>query len=262
MNGLQIVNLYLILLIVFGFSMFVTSQENTPTVTPLPTPSMDTRPFPNGMYCNEIAKALGSSWRGITVGESFLSDFEQQLFSLSEEYSVTERPNPTNLGILYSVPTEIAVERQIPRAVTICVTDDIITSLRVSNTGFPEPSVFIDDWIINLGTPDVVTWGASSLSRVVFWFEEGIALDVFVGEPEYGAVFSTVYLPYQDVEGYENRFPYNRTTLKPFAEDVVRQPPIPTQQNPFDFDTILATITAEPSRTPTPTLMPVTTATP
>lgn len=258
MKSLQILSFLTIFATVFAYSVFVSSQDETPTITPLPTPSSDVWPFPNGMYCNEIELGLGSSWHGITIGESTLDEFEQQLFALSDEYSIIERPNPASLGIVYSVPTEIALENQIPRAVTICTIDNIIASIRVSNTVYPaQPSIFIDDWIANLGTPDAVTWGGSEFSRVVFWFQEGIALDVFVGQPEYGAVFYTIYFPYQDVSGYEARFPYNRTARIPFVGDEVFNPPLPTEQNPFDFDAIIATITAQPSRTsPTATVTP------
>jgi hypothetical protein len=256
MDRLRILSLYLILWILVVFGVVVSSQDETPTIIPLPTPSTDVWPFPIGMFCNEIEPGLGSSWRGITIGESTLDEFEQALFELSEEYAIVERPNPANRGILYSVPSDIAEENQLPRSVIVCSMDDIVYSLRVSNPAFPEPSFFLDDWIAKLGEPDVVTWSTDMTTRVVFWFQEGIALDVFVGEPEYGAIFSTVYFPYQDSEGYADRFPYNRTAITPFIGDVLYDPPIPTAQNPFDFDAIIATMTAEPSRTATPTFTP------
>jgi hypothetical protein len=34
-------------------------------------------------------------------------------------------------------------------------------------------------------------------------------------------------------------------------------PSIPNERNPFDFNAMIATITAEPSRTPTPTFIPM-----
>jgi hypothetical protein len=37
---------------------------------------------------------------------------------------------------------------------------------------------------------------------------------------------------------------------------VIYDPPPSDEQNPFDFDSMIAAITAEPSRTPTPTFGP------
>jgi hypothetical protein len=62
-----------------------------------------------------------------------------------------------------------------------------------------------------------------------------------------------IYFPPQSAEGYEGRWPFNLTRTQPF---VPSDPSIPSEQNPFDFEAMIATITAEPSRTPTPTFDP------
>jgi hypothetical protein len=125
----------------------------------------------------------------------------------------------------------------------------------------------IQDMVASYGVPDIVTWGNSHISRTVFWFEDGIVTLAYILEqtdgPDFGEIGLIVYFPYQSDEGFEQRWPYNRTnTENPTGGDVLYDPPPSEAENPFNFEAIVATITAEPSRTPTPTFEPVATATP
>jgi hypothetical protein len=107
-----------------------------------------------------------------------------------------------------------------------------------------------------LGEPDIVTWSSVENNRTAFWFEKGIAANVFVHRGDaasFGRIGSVIYFPPQSAEGYEGRWPFNLTRTQPF---VPSDPSIPSEQNPFDFEAMIATITAEPSRTPTPTFDP------
>ena len=68
-----------------------------------------------------------------------------------------------------------------------------------------------------------------------------------------------IHFPAQSSEGFEGRWPFTVTRMEPFNPV---DPSIPNEQNPFDFDAIIATITAEPSRTATPTVVAEATRTP
>jgi hypothetical protein len=128
----------------------------------------------------------------------------------------------------------------------------------------------LSDLIVEFGEPDTITWTGNPATRVVFWFEQGFAgvvniLPNEIGyEPTFGRVITQIYFPYQEAEGYENRWPYNQT--RPFNQFLAW----PSQgydeygpENPFDFESMIATITAEPTRTVTPQLLlPTPTASP
>lgn len=175
------------------------------------------------------------------------------MLELSQNYAFTDRGSR---GVTFSLPTQReAFEKSIPVHVSACLQDNIVTALSSIDSALQSPSFFLDDWVAELGVPDAVTWDSVSTSRVVFWFEEGIAVSVLVVEP-YGASLFPVYFPYQPVDGYETRWPYNRTRRSPMQHHEAGTPP-PSEQNPFNFNTMIATITAEPSRTPTPTFEPV-----
>jgi hypothetical protein len=65
------------------------------------------------------------------------------------------------------------------------------------------------------------------------------------------------YFPFQAANGYENRWPYNQTL--PEEDFIAEVAPflatdVPSVRNPFDYDSIIATLTAVPKFTPTATL--------
>jgi len=116
-----------------------------------------------------------------------------------------------------------------------------------------QPALSIDNFVSFLGKPDVVTWSSFENNRTVFWFEEGIAANVFVQQGDaasFGQIGNVIYFPPQSSEGYEGRWPFTVTRRQPFHP---ADPSIPDEQNPFDFDAMIATMTVESSRTPTPT---------
>jgi hypothetical protein len=127
-----------------------------------------------------------------------------------------------------------------------------ITALNVSTT----TTVYLDDLVAQYGIPDTVTWGPSNVSRTVFWFEEGVAAYVGIHATDrqaYGEIGYIIYLPYQSKAGFEERYPYRYTTKENLDEVAkIYDPPLSEAQNPFDFEAMIATITAQPSRTPTP----------
>lgn len=203
--------------------------------------------FPLDLYCESIVEGDGSNWDGITIGSSSLGNLADTLFLLSEEYEIFSEGNE----VRFSIFDRSAVRNTtIPTTVEACVVDEIVMALAIVHNLTDLPS--LDDYIARYGEPDAVTWSEFETSRVVFWFEEGIVADVGVTDDGFGVITLSVYMPYQSVMGFETRWPFNRTrSTPPLAGDVVYNPPLPSDQNPFDFDAMIATITAEPSRTPT-----------
>jgi hypothetical protein len=220
------------MLILASVSTTPQAIEPTPTYTPDYSYVRDT--FPIGLVCSDSEIALGPTWRNMTIGVSTLEEFEAQYGKTNLHYDMQQ------------------LDRE-GYTISLCVKKNIITAIKV---GSDLP--YLDDYVAIYGAPDAVTYSQVA-SRVLFWFEEGIAVDVYINtaNPDYyGLVSFVIYFPYQETEGYKTRWPYNHTFIEGiFAQDEY----VSELQNPFDFDAIMATITAEPSRTPTPTSVPLTT---
>jgi hypothetical protein len=248
---------------IFGLCLFVLSvmvmllsivrlafAQDTATAVP----SIPPYPFPY-LYCPHVVSGEGGTWRGITIGESTIEDAYILMAELSDGYTIIDKPADEGIGFYHDSFRE-AYEKDIPASVLFCTQDNVITALDYSPRFLvgKEPTVFLDDFVGEYGVPDAVTWANSSTSRVVFWFEEGIAASVAITET-YGSVFRIVYIPYQPVEGYELRWPFNQTQPEPPEHYEGGKQPL-TEQNPFDFEAIGATLTAQPSSavtvTPTP----------
>lgn len=215
------------------------------------------RVFPRELFCEDIENVEpGPSWLNITIGLSTLSDLQNTLLNISDHY----RSNYDNVVGVWRFRLAER-EDQAPQAIIACETDNVITALQIS---LPQVDIsetlFLDDLVSALETPDVVTFSSNPPFVVTaFWFEEGIAAEVYTAsddsyepdptDPFYGQVEYITFFAYQEATGYTSRWPYNRTRLfNPYLPS-----PIGTE-NPFDFDAMIATITAQPSRTPTPTL--------
>jgi hypothetical protein len=246
--------LFVVLMILqFYFSVF--SQDNTPIViTPLPTVD-DPLPFPDSLYCAYAPSGQGPSWNGITIGTSTVEDLKQLMFGLSDNYIIhVDEGVWTRIEFLQDWTIESS-EDNVPSYVGACTQDGIIVTLSINIIVGYEVSSFLDDWVLQLGPPDVVTWGSSSFDRTVMWFEEGITVSTFIGNPNYGAIFSVIYYPFQSAENYKERWPFLYTRKSAVPHHLGDNIPS-MEQNPFDFDAIIATITAQPPRTPTPTFVP------
>lgn len=224
------------------------AQEATPTITPLPTPMTDVWPFPNGLYCADIVMGIGPTWREITIGESTIDELTELLTSYSDNYTISDRGQ---LGVHFSIwDRSEAIDKEIPSSVRVCTIDNFIVALSVLMPE-DEPSFYLEDWMAQFGRPDAIAWNGAEFARTVFWFEEGISITVILTEP-YGATLAPIFFPYQSAEGYENRWPYNRRYKTQVQGGQGWIPPLPKEENPFDFDLMLATITAQPTRTLTP----------
>jgi hypothetical protein len=217
-----------------------------------PPPVIDMFAFPDGKFCSEIdlIDKEGPTWGNIHIGTSSLEELEAAVYSLSNLYETQGlRQDRVSYGIW---DARRAGQLQIPVQITACILDDTVWLLDVVTTRV-EPPINVVDLIAEYGLPTTVTWTDASTDRVVFWFEAGIAATVnayeLEGVSEYGKVYTIIYFPFQSNEGYETRWPYNVTRTTPSIDiDVVHSPPVPTEQNPFDFEAMLA---ARPTQTPT-----------
>jgi hypothetical protein len=256
--------------LLFGVLWNTQSIPTTQEFAPTPVSNDDLRVFPDDLVCNKREATLsdiGPTWSEITIGQSTLGDVERLLSTLNEEYAFIENDDFNFRFVILDIGQAV----DIPFAVRLCLEENKVEVLSLTyDASLSRPRPYISDLVAQLGEPDAITWTNNPASRVVFWFEKGIAAVVTVlpdvpgYHPIFGRVDTEIYFPYQEVEGYENRWPYNQT--RPFNQFLAW----PSQgydeygpENPFDFESMIATITAEPTRTATPQLpMRTATATP
>jgi hypothetical protein len=167
-------------------------------------------------------------------------------------------------------PDIVNLYEHIAPGVTGCAENNVITVMTVYPPQMTyNGRIYFYDLLALYGVPDTITYTyGSPFIAIAFWFEQGISAEINTasnesGEPDpndsvmYGLVSRITYFPYQQVEGYETRWPYNRTR----AQNPYIPKPIGTE-NPFDLEAMMATVTLQPSRTPTPTFTPFPSATP
>lgn len=254
----------IIISLVFDISQDTQNVQATQNFTPTPVDNDDLRVFPGDLVCNREGLPISDdepTWMGITIGQSTLDDVKTLLTTFRYKYTFIDNDN---YNIRFVIWDPFQVEQGEPTSIRLCLNKDIIQVMAVAYTfplSIPRPN--LSDLITQFGSPDAITWTDNPATRVVFWFEHGFAAVVTVipnevsdprFEPTFGRVVEEIYFPYQDIEGYEDRWPYNQTrkfnVYLPSPED----PSVDFgPENPFDFDAIIATITAQPSRTPTPT---------
>jgi hypothetical protein len=216
-------------------------------VTPVPTAASELNlyAFPYSLYCSDISTVQnnGPEWEGIQIGASSLNDFDQSVTNLRELYRTNDlRGNQ----ISYYIPTtRLAAREGVPVGIMACILDNTVWLLRVTIVDNPPLRVQLSNLIAEYGLPNAVTWSEVLSTRIVFWFEDGVAAEVGVYESEeeafsnYGDVLQIIYFPYQSNQNYEAVWPYNRTRVTPPSMgDEVYDPPLPTEQNPFDFSIV------------------------
>lgn len=252
-KGLQaffVIFLLCLLMLLFN----VQAQESdprmfvTPTAVIFPAPRFG-EPELICPYFHDLQ--VGYSWHGIRIGESSQEDLENVL----EEFGYYDLVLPVEgnlsnaIGYRWGESQENAIARQAPAQIDVCFQDSKIVVLDVSWSY--QEAFYIADLLAIFGEADTVTWSLTESSRLVFWFDLGIAGEIFVHRGDgasFGRISRIIYFPPQSNIGYESRWPFNLTRIEPF---VPTDPSIPSEQNPFDFEAIFATITAEPSRSPT-----------
>lgn len=228
----------------------INAQEITSTPYP-PVSNFHWQAFPVDLYCEYVeGVAEGPSWGDITIGISNVEDLENYVSSIGH-YEIHRYAN--FIEFVRSETNETS-----PR-INACLDGEtqIVTGLSISL----EDKIYIQDLVAKFSIPENITWGNSNISRTIFWPNEGIAALVYILEDsentDYGQIGLIVYFPYQTNEEFEEHWPYIYTNLEnPRGGDRVYEPPPSEAQNPFDFEVMIATITAQPSRTPTPTFAP------
>ncbi len=122
--------------------------------------------------------------------------------------------------------------------------------------------LFLKDFVYQYGLPNAVTWMyRDPKDRIVFWFEHGMALEVYADrtKKDFGLVSSIIFFPFQSANNYQQRWPFLRTAPSEYPESLKTQYPdleLTGQQNPFDFRSMIATLTIQPPPTATPTFTP------
>lgn len=227
--------------------------------TPTPTHSRSAYEiFPTGLVCDDAPVGPGPSWRNIiTVGETTIAEIEATL----EEGSFFEI---NELEGMLQFRLRDTTGFQQPYTIRVCEVDGIVTVVDIYMNEV-EQTFYLPDIVYAHGIPDTVTYSTRPSTRILFWFELGMAAEIYIGSGAsyYSKVVRLTLFPFQRAEYFSTRWPYN-VTIDPeigqYAAELSNAPY--SEQNPFDFEVILATITAEPSRTPTPTFAPRVTQTP
>jgi hypothetical protein len=249
---LLLLGLNLFVIFTVGIELSVLRHRTT-TPTPIPIdPNVMMVVFPN-LDCFDIESPFdGPTWNTITIGASTIDDLRNYVTELNPTYS--EHSVDSLRYVSFSVTNQIAESNSIPTVIAACLDSGskIVTALGVLN---PFAESYLQDLVTHFGIPEFVWWDEILSSRVVVWVTKGIAASVSVDESEqfipYGNVTRLVYFPYQTLEDYEEQWPYTHRA-SPRPNLVTRTPELPYVDNPFDFDAMIATITALPSQTATP----------
>lgn len=234
------------------------------THMPTPVDSDDLRVFPGDLVCDKREETIGSngpSWLGITIGLSSLEDVEQLISTFGDDEYVFI--DDDNYDIRFVASNLIRDESQFPSSVRLCLERNVIQVLAVGySNGLLAPRPNLSDFMAQFGTPDAITWTDNPASRIAFWFEHGIAAEVTVIsnnpddphlEPTFGRVEVEIYFPHQETDGYENRWPYNQTRqFNPYLSWPYQGRDDYGPENPFDFEAIAVTMTAQPPSTVVP----------
>jgi hypothetical protein len=233
--------------------VLVGAQEGeTPLVTA--TPILDIYAFPTGLFCSKIDMngEVAPVWGEIQIGKSSIDDLHTYVTTLSNLYQ-TEGIKVDRISYFIS-PSRLAEQQQVPTRLTACVIDGVVWLVQVSMYYDNNPYTLVA-FVQKYGLPDVVTWSESPQTRLVFWFEFGIMAEVNIDKSRdilsYEDILSIVYFPVQDIDGFQNRYPFNLTRTTPAFTDEILRPPLSTDQNPFNFSEFQSESSPV---TPTPTL--------
>jgi hypothetical protein len=244
----------------FDFEAMIATITVQPTCTPTPTPIDATNAhlatFPEELLCtNQVddQRSLGPTWLNITIGQSDSAAIDHIVAELSADYTFLSNDSDDLRYVLGAIDTD----PRIPRAIRFCLREDKVQAVSFFYDGYLA-QLYLSEFVSQFEEPDAVTWTSTSTTRILFWFEHGVAVEAThmqLGAVPLGTVTRVILFPYQDIEGYESLWPYNQTRkfneFLPSPEYLDFGP-----ENPFDFEAMIATITAEPSRTPTPTFTP------
>ena len=255
--GQKVIAISIVLVLMFAVLLNVNGQndEGIEPITPTPIifpPPISYQPLLICPYFREIKS--GYNWNGIIIGESTQQELEQLLNELGTYQIIYADEGTLSNSISYLREYLIGDTSSYPDSIDICLQDGIIVVMEINLSGNQE--LHIEDFVEAFGLPDVVTWSISVTERMVFWFEEGIAAEVFVydsqneNDKSSGRFIRIFYFMPQNTIGYETRWPFVFTRQYPFNPSYPDDRYI-TEQNPFDFDSMIATMTIIPIFTPT-----------
>ncbi|MBC7814417.1 MAG: hypothetical protein H7175_24890 [Burkholderiales bacterium] len=224
--------------------------QNTPTLV-----DTDLRTFPRDLVCEEIETITdGPTWNGITIGHSTISDLREQLAALDNRYQEYDGYFSREGMLQFRLITPNLATESLPSAIDVCIVENTVAALKISMS---VSTFYFDDLVALYGRPTTITWSSNPpTTRVAFWLPDGIAAEfATLDEPTTdGSVVRLVYLAYQEPENYRERWPFTRTRKSTELDNLDQLFGPPSIQ--IDLDSVIATITAQPSRTPTATYAP------
>jgi hypothetical protein len=206
--------------------------------------------FPQVLYCSESILGPGPEWYELEVGKTTLQD-------LIRVYHITIDPMPPD-GPQIAVSKAASGE---PIIVQFCIKNATVSSMKFYVDPYEWP---FRDFVLHYGPPDRVTYAPEG--RVAFWFEYGLALEIklrseLVGSGPYayhevlpfneGNVESVILFPYQIREAGVTHWPFiYAPTISMHDQylDIVYESK-ESPQNPFDFEAMFATATAQATLT-------------
>jgi hypothetical protein len=240
------------LLVIFGLwgaiATFLLVSQQSDNVSTNNTQEMtaETNIFPS---CSpDMALKLGPKWRNIVVGETHIMEIEQ-LYGVS--FSRVEFPyDPSTNRFFVNLTMDAANERELARYAEVCVVNTRIALLHLSVDSDAElPPSFLSAWVRLYGIPDLVTWGTTGNDwqlRTIAWPKAGIILHVDAGptinDPRVALVKSVTLAPFSTNDNFLSEWPYSNLPTEPPTS---ASNGLPTEQNPFDFDAMLATQEAQ-----------------
>jgi hypothetical protein len=229
-----------------------------PDNTPEPTPQQQEEAlFPTApLMCPEdLPVNDGPAWRTIEIGKSTLDDIENIYgvrFTLDSQ-------NTTHYKAIFApaysilLTSEGAKKWQLPQSVGLCLVEGKIMALSLAVGNDDEfPQGWITDWVKTYGVPKLVTWVAMGNTwcwRQVVWPQHGLAASVDVAalasHPGAALVNSVTLFPYAEEEDYLSTWPFNSFNRQP-PTSVNEDEECPSEENPFDFESMLALPTEKP----------------
>jgi hypothetical protein len=248
----KLLKIGIVLLLVSAYISFYphVQAQTLPFIQPSPTRIFPI--FPSSLICLKATEGQGPSWAGIEIGKTTLSEIKRTPLKINNREiteEITEMYDETHFRWQLADGQVIYVD--------VCLRDEVVTAAHFSLFSLQE-TWRMEDFVALYGLPDAV--GYAELWRIAFWFEYGMALEIATISDDMldfnkAIGVGLVLFPIQDKAGYETRWPYLYTPKGiPFVSGLSDEY-FELPQNPFDFDAMVATITAESWRTRIPNPM-------
>ncbi len=220
-----------------------------------PSSSVNDQSFP-GVFISyplmcprDLRAGPGPTWRNITVGQSTRYDLEEIYgVQAAKDTPVNQRDFSDTFSI--HLTASAARKRQLSQSAMLCTVNGTITMLALEPIYDSELSSFLQDWIIELGQPAIVNWTPSGIGwryRILVWPEQGIAMEVDAAQPDFPSVQIVVFFPFMETIDWDQ---WPLSGLVQDAPSTLNEG-YPTQENPFNFDGMIAIMTAQPLIVPT-----------